>query len=162
MHVDSTGNIGVAQSSCCRSRRPRQIDTARTHLCWNVGAFQKTELPMSKRFAQIKACNLNQRFLFDALQEEQEQGISIDTTRVNFEFDGHKFILIDAPGHLEFLKNMTSGASEADLGILVVDGNQGVRSQTERHLKILNMLGVRRVIVALNKIDQIKYDQTDI
>ena len=99
-------------------------------------------------------------FLFDALQEEQEQGISIDTTRVNFEFAGHKFILIDAPGHLEFLKNMTSGASEANLGILVVDCNQGVRSQTERHLKILSMLGIRRVIVALNKVDQIKYDQS--
>lgn len=123
------------------------------------GRVPEDRIAHVEKICSDKSLQFEPAFLFDALQEEQEQGISIDTTRVNFEFDGHKFILIDAPGHLEFLKNMTSGASEADLGILVVDGNQGVRSQTERHLKILNMLGIRRVIVALNKVDQIKYDQ---
>lgn len=113
-----------------------------------------------RKICDEKSLHFEPAFLFDALEEEQEQGISIDTTRVNFEFDGRKFVLIDAPGHLEFLKNMTSGASEADLGILVVDCHQGVRSQTERHLKILSVLGVPKVIVALNKIDQINYDQT--
>ncbi|HEY9778047.1 MAG TPA: adenylyl-sulfate kinase [Planktothrix sp.] len=106
-----------------------------------------------------KALQFEPAFLFDALQEEQEQGISIDTTRVFFEFEGRKLVLIDAPGHLEFLKNMTSGASEATLGILVVDCHQGVRSQTERHLKILSVLGIKSVIVALNKIDQVSYSQ---
>ncbi len=106
-----------------------------------------------------KALQFEPAFLFDALEEEQEQGISIDTTRVNFEFDGQKVVLIDAPGHLEFLKNMTSGASEASVGILVVDCHQGIRSQTERHLKILSVLGIDTVIVALNKIDQVEYSQ---
>jgi len=106
-----------------------------------------------------KSLQFEPAFLFDALEEEQEQGISIDTTRVNFEFDGHKLVLIDAPGHLEFLKNMTSGVSEATVGILVVDCHQGVQSQTERHLKILSVLGIETVVVALNKIDQVDYAQ---
>ncbi|HEY9676700.1 MAG TPA: adenylyl-sulfate kinase [Drouetiella sp.] len=124
------------------------------------GRVPEDRIAHVEKICSDKSLQFEPAFLFDALQEEQEQGISIDTTRVNFEFDGQKFILIDAPGHLEFLKNMTSGASEADLGILVVDGNQGVRSQTERHLKILSMLGIKRVIVALNKVDQIKYSQS--
>jgi bifunctional enzyme CysN/CysC len=111
------------------------------------------------KICQEKALQFEPAFLFDALEEEQEQGISIDTTRVNFEFEGKKLVLIDAPGHLEFLKNMTSGASEAEVGILVVDCNQGIRSQTERHLKILGVLGIRTVLVALNKIDQVGYSQ---
>jgi len=124
------------------------------------GKVPEDRIAHVEKICQDRSVQFEPAFLFDALQEEQEQGISIDTTRVNFEYEGHRFILIDAPGHLEFLKNMTSGASEADLGILVVDCNQGVRSQTERHLKILSMLGVRSVIVALNKVDQINYDQS--
>src|SRR4030095_16809654 len=63
-----------------------------------------------KKVCAAKGIAFEPAFFFDALQEEQEQGISIDTTRVNFEFNGRRFLLIDAPGHLEFLKNMTSGA----------------------------------------------------
>lgn len=112
-----------------------------------------------EKICSDKGSQFEPAFLFDALEEEQEQGISIDTTRVNFEFDGRKVVLIDAPGHLEFLKNMTSGASEATVGVLVVDCHQGIRSQTERHLKILSVLGINNVLVALNKIDQVKYSQ---
>ncbi len=159
MHVDSTGNLQLHKVVVVG-----HVDHGKSTLLGRIllecGRVPEDRIAHVEKICSDKSLQFEPAFLFDALQEEQEQGISIDTTRVNFEFDGHKFILIDAPGHLEFLKNMTSGASEADLGILVVDGNQGVRSQTERHLKILNMLGVRRVIVALNKIDQIKYDQS--
>lgn len=159
MHVDSTGNLQLHKVVVVG-----HVDHGKSTLLGRIllecGRVPEDRIAHVEKICSDKSLQFEPAFLFDALQEEQEQGISIDTTRVNFEFDGHKFILIDAPGHLEFLKNMTSGASEADLGILVVDGHQGVRSQTERHLKILNMLGIRRVIVALNKIDQIKYDQS--
>ncbi|HEY9868211.1 MAG TPA: adenylyl-sulfate kinase, partial [Candidatus Obscuribacterales bacterium] len=111
-----------------------------------------------RKVCQAKGIPFEPAFLFDALQEEQEQGISIDTTRVNFQFDGRRFLLIDAPGHLEFLKNMTSGASEADIGIVVVDCHEGIRSQTARHLKILSVLGITEIIVVVNKLDKVGYD----
>jgi bifunctional enzyme CysN/CysC len=159
MHVDSTDSLQLHKVVVVG-----HVDHGKSTLLGRIllecGRVPEDRIAHVQKICSDKSLQFEPAFLFDALQEEQEQGISIDTTRVNFEFEGHKFILIDAPGHLEFLKNMTSGASEADLGILVVDCNQGVRSQTERHLKILNMLGVRRVIVALNKIDQIKYDQS--
>ncbi len=159
MHVDSSDSLQLHKVVVVG-----HVDHGKSTLLGRIllecGRVPEDRIAHVQKICSDKSLQFEPAFLFDALQEEQEQGISIDTTRVNFEFEGHKFILIDAPGHLEFLKNMTSGASEADLGILVVDCNQGVRSQTERHLKILNMLGVRRVIVALNKVDQINYDQT--
>jgi bifunctional enzyme CysN/CysC len=159
MHVDSSDSLQLHKVVVVG-----HVDHGKSTLLGRIllecGRVPEDRIAHVQKICSDKSLQFEPAFLFDALQEEQEQGISIDTTRVNFEFEGHKFILIDAPGHLEFLKNMTSGASEADLGILVVDCNQGVRSQTERHLKILNMLGIRRVIVALNKVDQINYDQT--
>lgn len=122
------------------------------------------KIPADKVEAVRKTCEekrvpFEPAFFFDALQEEQEQGISIDTTRVNFEFEGHRFLLIDAPGHIEFLKNMTSGASEAEQGIVVVDCVEGIRNQTNRHLRVLSILGIREVIIVVNKLDKINYDK---
>ncbi|HEY9719212.1 MAG TPA: adenylyl-sulfate kinase [Trichormus sp.] len=128
-------------------------------LLLDAGCVPEDKIEHVTKICADKSLQFEPAFLFDALEEEQEQGISIDTTRVNFEFEGEKLVLIDAPGHLEFLKNMTSGASEASVGILVVDCHHGVRSQTERHLKILSVLGIQTVIVALNKIDQVDYSQ---
>ncbi|MDZ4835083.1 MAG: adenylyl-sulfate kinase [Candidatus Melainabacteria bacterium] len=122
------------------------------------------KIPADKVEAIRKTCEekrvvFEPAFFFDALQEEQEQGISIDTTRVNFDFEGHRFLLIDAPGHIEFLKNMTSGASEAEQGIVMVDCVEGIRNQTGRHLKVLSILGIREVIIVVNKLDKIGYDE---
>jgi len=122
------------------------------------------KIPADKVEAVRKTCEekrvpFEPAFFFDALQEEQEQGISIDTTRVNFDFEGQRFLLIDAPGHIEFLKNMTSGASEAEQGIVMVDCVEGIRAQTNRHLKVLSILGIREVIIVVNKLDKIGYDE---
>jgi len=125
----------------------------------SCGKVPEDKVEYVRKICRDKGVVFEPAFLLDALQEEQDQGISIDTTRVNFEFGGQRFVLIDAPGHLEFLRNMTSGASQAEFGILVVDCQQGVRAQTERHLKILSILGIRQVIVALNKVDSVGYDQ---
>lgn len=125
----------------------------------DTGKIPAEKIEAVKKTCIEKGVQFEPAFFFDALQEEQEQGISIDTTRVNFDFQNHRFLLIDAPGHIEFLKNMTSGASEAEQGILVVDSVEGIRAQTARHLKILAILGIREVIIVVNKLDKIGYDK---
>jgi bifunctional enzyme CysN/CysC len=92
-------------------------------------------------------------FALDALQDERDQSVTIDTTRVWFRLDGRRFAIIDAPGHEEFLANAMTGASDADAAILVVDAERGVEDQTRRHVYLLGLLSIRRVIVAVNKID---------
>ncbi|MBA3994686.1 MAG: hypothetical protein C0469_14305, partial [Cyanobacteria bacterium DS2.3.42] len=129
-------------------------------LLMDFGKVPEQTIEKVRKTCQSRGVQLEPAFFLDAFQEEQEQGISIDTTRVNFEFDGKRFLLIDAPGHLEFLKNMTTGASGAETGILVVDGFDGIGSQTLRHLKILGILGVRQVIVVVNKMDKAGYSQS--
>jgi bifunctional enzyme CysN/CysC/sulfate adenylyltransferase subunit 1 len=89
----------------------------------------------------------------DALQEEREQNITIDTAQSFFRTAKRPYIIIDAPGHKEFLKNMVTGAAAADAAILLVDGAEGVREQTRRHAYILSLLGLRQVAVAINKMD---------
>lgn len=129
-------------------------------LLMDFGKVPEQTIEKVRKTCQSRGVQLEPAFFLDAFQEEQEQGISIDTTRVNFEFDGKRFLLIDAPGHLEFLKNMTTGASGAETGILVVDGFDGIGSQTLRHMKILGILGVRQVIVVVNKMDKAGYSQS--
>lgn len=96
-------------------------------------------------------------FLLDAFQAERDQGITIDTTQIRFQTASRDFVLIDAPGHKEFLKNMITGAAQADGAVLVVDAHEGVREQTKRHAFLLHLLGIRRVIVAVNKMDKLNY-----
>jgi bifunctional enzyme CysN/CysC len=99
-------------------------------------------------------------FLMDALLEEQAQNITMDTTRVPFRTERRAFTIIDAPGHKEFLKNMITGAASADAAILMVDANEGLREQTRRHGYLLSLLGLKQVVVAVNKMDLVGYDQT--
>jgi bifunctional enzyme CysN/CysC len=98
-------------------------------------------------------------FLLDALEEEQDQGITIDSARVFFKTDKRDVIIIDAPGHIEFLKNMISGAARAEAAILLIDAHEGVQENSRRHGYLLGMLGVRQVTVAVNKMDLVDYDQ---
>ena len=96
-------------------------------------------------------------FLFDAFIEEQQQGITIDTARTFFQWAGRHYIIIDAPGHKEFLKNMVSGAARAEAALLLIDALEGVRDQSKRHGLLLSMLGVTQVTVIVNKMDLVKY-----
>jgi len=100
-------------------------------------------------------------FLLDHLQEEREQGITIDTTQTFFKdkAKNKEYVIIDAPGHVEFIKNMITGASQADAGILIIDVTEGIKEQTKRHANILSMLGIKQVIVALNKMDLADYKE---
>lgn len=96
-------------------------------------------------------------FVLDALQSERDQAITIDTTRIWMHLGGREIVLIDAPGHEEFLRNMVTGASDADAALLVVDAGEGVSEQTRRHALLLELIGIRQVIVAINKMDRVDY-----
>jgi bifunctional enzyme CysN/CysC len=98
-------------------------------------------------------------FLLDALEAEQDQGITIDSARCFFKTERRDYILIDAPGHIEFLKNMITGAARAEAAVLLIDAAEGVQENSRRHGYMLSMLGVKRVVVAVNKMDLVKYDQ---
>jgi bifunctional enzyme CysN/CysC len=98
-------------------------------------------------------------FLLDALKDEQSQGITIDSARCFFHSAKREYILIDAPGHIEFLKNMISGAARAEAAVLVIDAKEGVQENSRRHGYLLGMLGVRQVAVCVNKMDLVDYSQ---
>ena len=96
-------------------------------------------------------------FLLDALQTERDQGITIDTTQIRFRTGSRDIVLIDAPGHAEFLRNMITGASQADGAVLIIDALEGVRDQTRRHGYLLHLLGVKQVAVVVNKMDRVDF-----
>lgn len=98
-------------------------------------------------------------FLIDYFEEERQQGITIDTAQVFFRTEKREYVIIDAPGHVEFITNMITGASQADVAVLMVDAQEGIKEQTKCHAFLLSMLGIRQVIVAVNKMDLIAYEK---
>jgi bifunctional enzyme CysN/CysC len=98
-------------------------------------------------------------FLLDALKDEQAQGITIDAARVFFKTSKRHYIIIDAPGHIEFLKNMVTGASRAEAALLVIDAKEGVKENSRRHGYMMSMLGIRHMAVLVNKMDLVEYDR---
>lgn len=101
-------------------------------------------------------------FLLDSLQIERDQGVTVDSTRIPFLLGGREFVIVDAPGHRQFLRNMITGAADAEAAVLVVDAAEGAREQTRRHAMLLHLIGIRHVIVLLNKVDLLDFDQKKI
>ncbi len=101
-------------------------------------------------------------FVMDQLKEEQERGVTIDLAHRRFDTAKYYFTIIDAPGHKDFIKNMITGASQADAAVLVVSGNpgDGVQAQTKEHVFLSKTLGVGQIIVAVNKMDMAKYEES--
>ncbi|MEQ1789472.1 MAG: adenylyl-sulfate kinase [Rickettsiales bacterium] len=98
-------------------------------------------------------------FLMDALQTERDQGITIDTTQIWLKTPTRDIVIIDAPGHKEFLKNMITGAAQADAALVLIDAKEGIREQSKRHGYLLHLLGVRQIAVLVNKMDMVDYDE---
>ncbi len=98
-------------------------------------------------------------FVMDNLKEERERGVTIDLAHKKFESQKYYFTIIDAPGHRDFIKNMITGASQADAAVLVVSANEGVQAQTKEHAILARTLGVKQMIVAVNKMDMAKYEE---
>lgn len=98
-------------------------------------------------------------YLTDHFMEERQQGITIDTSQIFFHSEKREYIIIDAPGHVEFLTNMVTGASRADAAILLVDAKEGIQEQTRRHAFVLSLMNIKDVIVVVNKMDLVDYSQ---
>ena len=126
-------------------------------LLHETGSLPDGKLEMLKAVSARRGMPFEWSFLLDALQTERDQGITIDTTQIRFRTRSRDVVLIDAPGHAEFLRNMITGASQADGAVLIIDALEGVRSQTRRHGYLLHLLGVKQVAVVVNKMDRVDF-----
>lgn len=121
-------------------------------------------LPQGKLEQIQELCKRNAKpfeyaFLLDALKDERDQGITIDIARCFFKTQKRDYIILDAPGHIEFLKNMVSGASRAEAALLVIDAAEGIQENSKRHAYLLSMLGIKQIVVLINKMDLVEYRQ---
>ncbi len=125
----------------------------------DTGSLPRGKLEAVRRECERTGKPFEYAFLLDALSDEQDQGITIDTARCFFKTARRDYIIIDAPGHIEFLKNMISGAARAEAAALIIDAKEGVRENSRRHGYILSMLGIKQVVVCVNKMDLVGYDE---
>ena len=126
----------------------------------DTGSLPEGKVEMVKKACAAEGMEFEFAFLLDALLEEQKQNVTIDTTQIPFRTVRRRYAIIDAPGHKEFLKNMITGASNADGAILVIAASEGVREQSRRHAYLLGLLGIKQVIVVVNKMDLVDFSET--
>jgi bifunctional enzyme CysN/CysC len=119
---------------------------------------QLTALASESKIAGTAGGDLDFALLVDGLQAEREQGITIDVAYRFFATQRRRFVVADTPGHVQYTRNMATGASNADLGVVLIDARKGVITQTRRHSHILGLLGVRHVVLAVNKMDLVDFD----
>ncbi|MEM7826193.1 MAG: translation elongation factor EF-1 subunit alpha [Candidatus Aenigmatarchaeota archaeon] len=131
-------------------------------LLYDSGAIREEELRKLKELAQqLKKETFEFAFVMDTVKEERERGLTIDIMHKPFETQKWFFTIIDCPGHRDFVKNMITGASQADAALLVVSAKigEGVQEQTREHAWLLRVLGVKQIIVVINKMDTVNYDE---
>jgi len=129
-------------------------------LLYDSGNVDEQSLKKLKEKAQeLGKAGFEFAFVMDNLKEERERGVTIDLAHKRFETPKYYFTIIDAPGHKDFIKNMITGAAQADAAVLVVAANDGVMAQTKEHVFLSRTLGVNQLIVAINKMDMKGYDQ---
>jgi len=127
-------------------------------LLYETGSLPEGKLESLSAVSNRRGKRFEWSFLLDALQTERDQGITLDTSQIRFRTASRDIVLIDAPGHAEFLRNMVTGAAQADAALLVVDVGEGVRDQTRRHIHLLHLLGIRQLAVVVNKMDRVAFD----
>jgi len=123
------------------------------------GTLPVGKLQQIQDYCERNSLPFEYAFLIDALKDERRQNITIDSARVFFNTDKRRYIIIDAPGHIEFVKNMVTGAARAEAALLVIDAQEGIKENSRRHGNLLSLLGVRQVSVLVNKMDLVGYDQ---
>jgi len=131
-------------------------------LLYDSGAINKDKIKTVK--SEVEELNKEEfefAFIMDNLQEEREGGITIDTIQTPFESKKYVYTIIDCPGHKEFIKNMLTGASQADAAILLLSAkpDEKIQEQTKRHVFLVNMLGIKQIFVAINKLDLVNYSE---
>jgi bifunctional enzyme CysN/CysC len=125
----------------------------------DTGSLPTGKLASVRTMCERRGQPFEYAYLLDALKDERAQGITIDAARVFFKTAQRPYILIDAPGHVEFLKNMVTGASRADSALLVIDAKEGILDNSRRHGYLLSMLGIRQIAVLVNKLDLVGNDR---
>jgi bifunctional enzyme CysN/CysC len=128
-------------------------------LLHDTGSLPDGRYEAIKAMSERRGMPFEWAFLMDALQAERDQGITIDTTQIWFKTEKRDYVLIDAPGHKEFLKNMITGAAASDAAVLLIDAHEGIQEQSRRHGYLLHLLGVQQVAVAVNKMDMVDYSE---
>ena len=123
-----------------------------------TGSLSEDKIEAIREVSRKRAMPFEWSFLLDALQAERDQGITIDSTQLRFQTAKRGYLIIDAPGHKEFLRNMVTGAAQAEAALLVVDATEGIQEQSRRHAFLLQLLGIRQLAVVVNKVDLIGYD----
>ncbi len=126
-------------------------------LLYDTGSLPPGKVEELKAVSARRGMPIEWSFVLDAFQAERDQAVTIDTTQIWFRTAARDYVIIDAPGHREFLKNMVSGAANADAAILVVDAAEGVRETTRRHGYLLHLFGIRQVAVVINKMDLVDF-----
>jgi len=125
----------------------------------DTGSLPEGKLDAVKANCERNAKPFEYAFLLDALKDEQSQGITIDTARSFFKSSKRDYIIIDAPGHIEFLKNMITGAARAEAAMLLIDAHEGIRENSKRHGYMMSFLGIKNITVCVNKMDLVNYDK---
>jgi len=128
-------------------------------LFYDTGSLPEGKMEELRAAAQAEGKEVEFAFIMDHLREEREGAMTIDTAQAFFSGALRDYVIIDAPGHKELLKNMVTGASQADGAVLICSAYEGVEEQTRRHAYVLKLLGLHQTIVAYNKMDLVEYDQ---
>jgi bifunctional enzyme CysN/CysC len=128
-------------------------------LFYDTGSLPEGKYEQLVSIAQRRGVPFEWANMMDGLQAERDQNITIDTAQIWFRTQKREYVIIDAPGHKEFVKNMVTGASRADAALIIIDASEGVQEQTRRHGYLLRLIGVRHVVVVVNKMDLVDYSQ---
>ena len=129
-------------------------------LLWDTGNVPEQQMKkIEERAKELKKESFKFAFLMDTAKEERERGVTIDVMHQRFDTDKNYFTVIDAPGHRDFVKNMITGASQADAAVLVLGAKDGVMPQTKEHVFLIRTLGLKQIIVAVNKMDEMKFEE---
>lgn len=126
----------------------------------DTGSLPEGKLEQLQQVAQRRGVPFEWANLMDALQSERDQNITIDTAQIWFRTPKRQYVIIDAPGHKEFLKNMITGAANAEAALLLIDAHEGVQENSRRHGYLLNLLGIRQIAVLVNKMDLVHYAES--
>ena len=125
----------------------------------DTGSLPVGKLQQVQAYCEQNSLPFEYAFLIDALKDERRQNITIDSARVFFNSLKRRYIIIDAPGHIEFVKNMVTGAARAEAALLVIDAEEGIKENSRRHGNLLSLLGIRQISVLVNKMDLVNYDR---
>src|SRR5437867_7923627 len=128
-------------------------------LFYDTGSLPDGKYEKIKASCEHRGMPFEWAFLMDGLQAERDQNITIDTAQIWFRTPKRQYVIIDAPGHKEFLKNMVTGAASAEAALLLIDANEGVQEQSRRHGFLLSLLGIRQIAILVNKMDLQNYSQ---